>query len=86
MPCDYLDGWEGVGGRREIQEGGDICVPMADSSWYMADTTQYCKAIVLQLKTSNLFKKECAEQSISIDTNTNEGEISLLYLIHFMYI
>ena len=32
MPCDYIDGWEGVGGRREIQEGGDICVPMADSS------------------------------------------------------
>jgi len=25
-------GDKGVGGRREIQEGGDICVPMADSS------------------------------------------------------
>jgi len=22
--------WEGVGGRREVQEGGDICIPMAD--------------------------------------------------------
>ena len=27
MPCDYLDGWEGVGGGREFQEGGDIYVP-----------------------------------------------------------
>ena len=27
---DNLEGWDGVGGRREVQEGGDICVPMAD--------------------------------------------------------
>ena len=30
--CDNLEGWDGVGGGTEIQEGGDICVPMADSS------------------------------------------------------
>ena len=29
--CDNLDGWEGVGGGREVQEGGDMCTPMADS-------------------------------------------------------
>ena len=29
--CDILDGWDGVGGVREVQEGGDICIPMADS-------------------------------------------------------
>ena len=33
-----LDGWDGVGGRREVQEGGDICIPMADSRWWMAET------------------------------------------------
>ena len=29
--CDYLEGCDGVGGGREVQEGGDICMPMADS-------------------------------------------------------
>jgi len=28
--CDYLEGCDGVGGGREVQEGGDICMPMAD--------------------------------------------------------
>ena len=31
MLCDNLQGWDGVGGGREVQEGGDICIPMADS-------------------------------------------------------
>ena len=30
MLCDNLEGCDGVGGGREIQEGGDICIPMAD--------------------------------------------------------
>ena len=29
--CDKLEGWAGVGGGRDGQEGGDVCVPMADS-------------------------------------------------------
>ena len=29
--CDNLDGWDGVGAGKEIQEGGDICIPMDDS-------------------------------------------------------
>ena len=31
MPCDNLEGWDGVGGEKEVQEGGDICIPMLDS-------------------------------------------------------
>ena len=31
MFCDNLEGWAGMGGGREVQEGGDICIPMADS-------------------------------------------------------
>ena len=27
----HLDGWDGVGDGREVQKGGDICLPMADS-------------------------------------------------------
>ena len=29
--CNNLEEWDGVGGGREAQEGGDICTPMADS-------------------------------------------------------
>ena len=36
--CDNLEEWDGKGGERELQEGGDICIPMADSSWCMAET------------------------------------------------
>ena len=28
---DNLEGWDGVGGGKEVQEGGDICIAMADS-------------------------------------------------------
>ena len=30
MLCDNLEGWDRVGGGREVQEGGDICIPMTD--------------------------------------------------------
>ena len=26
-----LEGWDGMGNGREVQKGGIICVPMADS-------------------------------------------------------
>ena len=29
--CINLEGWDGVGDRREVQKGRDICIPMADS-------------------------------------------------------
>ena len=29
--CNNLEGWDGEGYRREVQEGGDICTPMDDS-------------------------------------------------------
>ena len=31
MLCDDLEGWDGVGGGRELQDEGDIRIPMADS-------------------------------------------------------
>ena len=31
LSCQSLEGWDGVGGRREVQEGGDMCIPMANS-------------------------------------------------------
>ena len=29
--CINLEGWDGEGGGREVQKGGDICISMADS-------------------------------------------------------
>ena len=31
MVYDNLEGWDGVVGGREVQERGDICIPMGDS-------------------------------------------------------
>ena len=30
--CINLEGWNGEESGREVQKGGDICIPMADSS------------------------------------------------------
>ena len=38
MLCDNLEGWDGVGGEREGQEAGDMCIPMADLCCCMAET------------------------------------------------
>ena len=38
MLCDDLEGGDGVGGRREVQEGGNICILMSDSHCCMAET------------------------------------------------
>ena len=40
---------------REVQEGGAICIPMADSCWYLTESSK--KAILLQLK-KQLIKKD----------------------------
>ena len=36
--CDNLEGWDGVGDEREVQKGGDIYIPMADSCWFMVES------------------------------------------------
>ena len=37
MLCDNLEGWDRMGSGREVQEGGDICILMADSHYCMAE-------------------------------------------------
>ena len=51
------------GGGREIQEGGDIYILMADSHCCMAETNTTLKAIILQLKINLkiLYVKEIQE-------------------------
>ena len=36
--CDSLEEKDGVEIGREVQEGGDICIPITDSCWCMAET------------------------------------------------
>ena len=44
------EGYNGEGGKREIEEGGDIRIPITDSCCCMAETITIFKAIILQLK------------------------------------
>ena len=50
MLCDSLEGWDGVGGGREFQEGGDLCVPVAASCWCMAKTSTILYSNYLPVK------------------------------------
>ena len=52
MEQTYGHGVEG----RKVPQGGVVCVPMTDSLDGWQKPTQYCKAIILQLKTNS--KKE----------------------------
>ena len=35
--CINLEGWDEEGDGRDIQKGGDICIPMADSCWGLTE-------------------------------------------------
>ena len=47
--CDNLEGWDGVGDGREVQEGGGMCIWLIHVDVWQKPA-QYCKAIILQLK------------------------------------
>ena len=38
--CINLEGWDGEGDGRHIQEGGDIGIPMADSCWGLTENNK----------------------------------------------
>ena len=44
MLCGDLDGWDGGGGR-EVQEGGDVCIHIADSLCCTAETNTIVKQL-----------------------------------------
>ena len=46
-----------MGDRRKIQEGGDICIPMADSCWCTAETNAIWQSNYPPIK-NRFFKKE----------------------------
>ena len=53
MLCGDLDGWDG----REVQEGGYIYVYIQLIHFLVQQKlTQFCKAIILQLKKKSMFR------------------------------
>ena len=38
--CIYLEGWNGEGNGREVQKGGNICIPVADSGWGLTENNK----------------------------------------------
>ena len=44
MLCDHLEVWDREG-ESEAQEGGDICIHMADSLCYTAETNNTVKQL-----------------------------------------
>ena len=43
--CINLERWDGEGDGREVQKGGDICIPMADSTSLVVQTVKRLPAI-----------------------------------------
>ena len=43
--CINIEGWAGEGDGREVQKGGDIFIPMADSASLVAQTVKCLPAI-----------------------------------------
>jgi len=44
---DNLEGWNGEGRGREVQEAGAICIPMPIQVNVWQEPSQYCKVIIL---------------------------------------
>ena len=38
--CNNLEGWDEKEDGKEVQERGDICIPMADSCWYLTENNK----------------------------------------------
>ena len=58
----------GVGwGRKEVQEGGDICIPIADSCWCMAETNTTLLSNYPPIKNKLVFFKKKILQLVSIN-------------------
>ena len=59
MLCRDLEEWNGEGGGRELQEGGDICVHMADSCCHRAETNTTLQSYCPPIKNKFCLKKNC---------------------------
>ena len=57
--CINLEGWDGERDRREVQKGGHVCMPIADSCWGLAENNKILQSNCPSIKKLiNLKKKE----------------------------
>ena len=70
--CITLEGWDGEEEGREVQKGGDICIPMADSC---CGLTQNNKILYSNFPSKkNNFKKE--KKYITVNSGLLQNENS----------
>ena len=77
-----MGGWGAMGGGgREVPEGGDICLHMADSL-VQQKLTQHCKATILQSKKKKKEKRERCQLwfdgFISLVPHSDPGGVTLV--------
>ena len=77
MLFDNLEGWNGIGGGREVQEGGYICILRADSCCCMAETSTTLQSKYPPVKN---FKKETT-LAIIITNKTPSIELISVILV-----
>ena len=67
--CINLEGWDGEGDGREVEEGGGLCVPMTDLGSLVAQTVKWLPTMwetrVRSLGGENPLEKEIATHSIT---------------------
>ena len=58
-----LEGWDGAGDGREVQKGGDICIPLADSRWGLTENSKILWSNYPSIK-NKLIKKDISSLKI----------------------
>ena len=68
--CINLVGWDAEGDGRELQKGGDICIPIADSHWIFP-VAQMVKNLPAKQKTQirSLGWKDALEKGMAIHSS-----------------
>ena len=54
--CDNLERWDGEGGGRGVQEGGDTCMPMAISCCHMTEATKILQSNYPPVKVNEVLR------------------------------
>ena len=77
---DNLEELDGVGGGREVQDGGDICLYIYTYCWFMLlygrnQHNIYCKVIILRLNKWRKFWRHCIGKNPQCSPYLLQGKI-----------